>query len=515
MPLPDSDAPFNSELPLRIGTEEDFAAVSRLFREVGYEEERLCRIFKLSHLHEFAKIMEADFSTSSVEPALLGILIKVFFLVEPVAVQELEALIPSSAFKALWALDLLRPIGEEEGRPSSGPHLCRSTVWLYPSHGLLLVSDRTRQHTDAVFPALSPLTYRFLQRIGREPAEATLDLCSGCGVAALTLSSHSQRVVAADISERAVHFAGFNCRLNGKPNVVAVASDLYSAFEGQTFQKIVAHPPYVPSLSNETIWRDGGETGEMPIRRIVAGLNRFLVPGGRFYASCGGFDTEEASFEERVRSWLGSAQEEWDVIFALEFDKSPWHLAKEAANPGPDKQPERTLRMLQCFHQLRATEFVTGALMIHRRLRPVVPPAKPLTRRTQLSPISDGRSFEWWLRYLSWLEAFESLQQFSQLKPRVSPHLAIRITHRVQEQELAPVEFLLESSWPFRTETQVDARILQTLLKCDGSRTFADLFATAADLSLLPPGYQLSDFLQFGLKMIERGYLTVEELLPA
>src|SRR5437667_234719 len=86
--------------------------------------------------------------------------------------------------------------------------------------------------SDVVFPALDAGTLRFLGIIPRSSTAEALDLCSGTGIGALVLSRHAQRVVAADITARAAHFARFNALLNGCPNVAVAQGDLYAAGRG-------------------------------------------------------------------------------------------------------------------------------------------------------------------------------------------------------------------------------------------------------------------------------------------
>ena len=141
---------------------------------------------------------------------------------------------------------------------------------------------------DVVFPAIFRGTLRFLRVISKSPGEEALDLCSGTGIGSLVLSRHVRRVVASDLTARATHFARFNRLLNGCENVEVVQGDLYEPVEERTFDRIVAHPPYVPALSETHVFRDAGETGESVLERIVAGLPRHLRLGGTFYGLSAG-----------------------------------------------------------------------------------------------------------------------------------------------------------------------------------------------------------------------------------
>lgn len=494
---------MTSETPLLLPSSESFAITRSFLQNAGYTEDNVCSFLGIQRICDFEQIDLGRLPAVGAEPKPLGLLIRVFFLLQDATVTEIESSIPEDILEALQVLDLLRRTGEAP--------TFQSSVWLYPVAGFILASDRKKDLQDAVFPAISPLSYRFLKRMSRSAASEALDLCCGSGVAAMLLTQHCQRVLASDVSARAVHFANFNCQLNDCDRVETVESDFYSALEGKTFDRVVAHPPYVPSVSNAVVWRDGGATGEEPIHRIVEGLPRFLRPGGTFYASCGGFDTRDKTFEQRIRTWLGPSEGLFDVLFAVEFDKSPWHLAIDRrSTPAAHFEPG-SQRLLEGFNEIGALNFVTGALVIYRRAEAEVSlPREPLTLRTQLSPITDGACFDSCLCWWRWLSRTESPAGLSRLKPRPGSSLRVHINHTVREQELVPCSFILESSRPFHAETKVDPEMVQVLLRCDGKTTLTELYEIARKDSWVPDNLALPDFLKFSARMIERGYLEVD-----
>ena len=499
---------MNSELPLKLGAPETFLHLHSFLRSAGYSEANLCGLLGLERICDFQQVDLNRLPGDRGEAALLSLLARVFFLLQEVPAAEIQSLIPEDVLESMLALDVLAP--------ADGKGAFESRVWLYPIEELLLASDRTKNLPDAVFPAISPLSYRFLKRMSRISVPSALDLCSGSGVAALTLSQQCKQVVASDVSPRAIHFARFNCLLNHRSNVSVLGSDLYASLGAETFDRIVAHPPYVPSLSNAVVWRDGGATGEEPIRRIVAGLPQYLRPGGAFYAACGGFDTKEKPFELRVRDWLGSANGNFDVLFALEFDKSPWHLAVNQGSIQADDLHENQQRLLEQFSELGALSFVAGALVIERRIgEEKQRNREPLTVRTHLSPLTDGACFDNYLGWLRFVCRPEAPRELAQLKPRLGSTLRVNITHEVKEQQLLPIAFIVEAQRPFRAQTKVEAEIVRVLLRCDGKASLAELFEAARVDSLVPEKFTLVDFLQFGAKMIERGYLEIEMPLSA
>ena len=218
---------------------------------------------------------------------------------------------------------------------------------------------------DVVFPAIFRGTLRFLRVISKSPADEALDLCCGTGIGALVLSRHVRRAVASDITGRATQFARFNRLLNGCENVEVVQGDLYEPVEGRMFDRVIAHPPYVPALSETHVFRDAGETGEGVLERIVAGLPRHLRPGGTFYCLSAGWDTAEGPFETRIRGWLGDHSPEFDLILAQQEEMSPsqvvrWLSDKSAGGDGVREAFEKR------FTAAALERNVYGAIVLHR-----------------------------------------------------------------------------------------------------------------------------------------------------
>ena len=132
---------------------------------------------------------------------------------------------------------------------------------------------------------LVELAERFLSEERRD----VLDLCcgSGCIGIALAVRCHAN-VTAADISADALELTARNAQRNGV-SVQTVQSDFLDSVEGQ-FDLIVCNPPYLdraemdarePSLRFEPeIALYGGEDGLDFYRRLAAGYQRVLKPGG-------------------------------------------------------------------------------------------------------------------------------------------------------------------------------------------------------------------------------------------
>jgi release factor glutamine methyltransferase len=136
------------------------------------------------------------------------------------------------------------------------------------------------------------LVERVLQLVPRDREIKILELCTGSGAVAAALAKELPlaAIVATEISPKARDVAAENLRALGFADRVTVAlADLWPAVEDQSFDAIVANPPYIPSadiarLSTEVrgeprLALDGGTDGLDFYRRIVAGAYKFAVAG--------------------------------------------------------------------------------------------------------------------------------------------------------------------------------------------------------------------------------------------
>ncbi|MCU1583917.1 MAG: SAM-dependent methyltransferase [Microbacteriaceae bacterium] len=145
------------------------------------------------------------------------------------------------------------------------------------------------------------------------PVEAALDLGTGCGIQAMHAARHAVRVVATDISQRALNFASFNARLNDIRNIEFRLGSLFEPVAGERFGHIVSNPPFVITPRTAGVpayeYRDGGMVGDELVRSVVAGVAEHLAPGGTAqllgnweYRVAGGLRQQDGL--DRVREWV-------------------------------------------------------------------------------------------------------------------------------------------------------------------------------------------------------------------
>ena len=146
---------------------------------------------------------------------------------------------------------------------------------------------------------------RLAPHLCRQTSERLFDLCCGSGIQGLLAIANelADKVLAADISPRALRFTYFNAQLNGERYASRISTCLTDVYDGVPhewlpFDAILANPPFVavPRILREqhaasgasvhaewALYADGGADGADCLRAIIAGARdaTLLHPGGR------------------------------------------------------------------------------------------------------------------------------------------------------------------------------------------------------------------------------------------
>ncbi len=145
------------------------------------------------------------------------------------------------------------------------------------------------------------------------PVDTALDLGTGCGIQALHASRHARRVVATDISERALDLARLNAALNGVTNIEFRLGSLFEPVAGERFDHIVSNPPFVitPRLGDVPVYeyRDGGMVGDELVEAVIRGAAGHLTVGGVAQLLGNWEYRGNTSAFERITGWLDAPPE--------------------------------------------------------------------------------------------------------------------------------------------------------------------------------------------------------------
>lgn len=477
-----------------------------LLREIGYETDAVSARIGTRPVRGLLVARETPYA-GTVGDAL-DLAIRLLLLGEPAARSEVTALLPAGAPALLERLGLLRDVDGDGA-------LCHAPVALYPTAGLYIVSDHVRMlvgpgeaAADVVYPAVADTTIDFLASLPATPCDDLLDLGAGTGIAALqAAASYAGHAWAADITERATRMARFNARLNGLENVTVSCGDLYEPIRERTFDRIVAHPPYMPEPDPRLIFRDGGADGEQITRRIVEGLPAHLRPGGQLWCRFLGTDRKDAPLEQRLRAMLGAAEVEFDVVVAMSPAMTPAEYCGRLLGL-QGFTPASVDRQLAIFRELEVESIVTGFVVIerHTETRPAITARRRLPRRERFT----ASAIDWLLRWERAASEPSFGARLAATRPVLQPHAEVQLRHHMRAGELRAegCAAVTDFPFPFRFESTPGAALL--LARCDGTRTVVQLHAEMTGLGAVPEGVTLAQFVSLIYALVEGGVLEVE-----
>jgi len=173
-----------------------------------------------------------------------------------------------------------------------------------------------KEHEQVYSPAEdSTLLQRVILSQRVENVNRALDMCTGSGIQAITLSKTypSAKVVAADHNKIAVEIAKENCIANGAAKVDVVLSDLFSKVKG-TFDLIVCNPPYLPAhkydkddLLNTALV--GGKKGNEVILDFLEQAKKHLSANGTIFLLFSNFSNKDT-----IDVMLGQSMYQWSLV---------------------------------------------------------------------------------------------------------------------------------------------------------------------------------------------------------
>ncbi len=276
----------------------DLLPLYNRLKELGYNEENIYSRLGVKD-REFVMSTYLPFylRASLKKNTPLDKLIRLFTLARGIEAVEMEEIFEKTLLDFCEEVGLLSKLGS----------LYISEVDLFPCMGGIFATDHQftgDYRPNHVYP-LGHDSYMLARGIIPRLSRLTLDLCTGSGVQAILASCFSRNVIGVDMNRRALNFARFNALLNQVENVKFIRGDLYEPVMDRKFDLILANPPFVPAPEQKLDFRDGGETGEEILKKIVEGIPWFLNDGGYAQIVTVMVYMEGSRYPEKLHRWLG------------------------------------------------------------------------------------------------------------------------------------------------------------------------------------------------------------------
>jgi len=102
------------------------------------------------------------------------------------------------------------------------------------------------------------------------------------------------------------------------------------------------------------------------------------------------------------------------------------------------------------------------------------------------------------------------LQCILDAKPLAARGLELRVIHRLQNGELAPQEFTLETRYPFTVECSIQPWAAYLIARCDGKTTAREILGYLKENGVVAAGEREEEFADFLRVLISGGFLEIE-----
>jgi hypothetical protein len=237
----------------------------------------------------------------------LSTLIKLFLLQRQVDHADAERALPGLVDEMAAAGFLVQSLSEVAARMDCRPYAAEGVdLWVVSDLTPGLDGTATVVSGDYVL-GISQASSSLAQLTLRHDVTSALDLGTGCGVQALHLAEHADRVVATDVNQRALTMARFNAFLNQVDDKVDVRqSSFFEGLAGERFDLIATNPPFVisPATGERLVYRDSGLPGDRVVEHIVRTAPDHLTEGGWCQVLANWVIDAGRPWDERIATWL-------------------------------------------------------------------------------------------------------------------------------------------------------------------------------------------------------------------
>jgi len=425
----------------------------------------------------------------------LGTIIRLLVLDLPVRRDELATAIAPLPVALLGELGLVRPDGED----------IVPLTRIVPHDDLLIASDRRLSPGEHAphdhVPGVNRPSVTLAHLTVRSPVPSALDLGTGCGVEALLLARHAERVVATDISARAVAYASFNALLNRVSNVELRIGSWSEPVRGERFHTVACNPPYVISPETTYVYRDSGRPGHAVSEQVVRQVPAHLVEGGFASLMLSWVVTDPEDAAAPVRGWLeGSDCDAWILHYRTEDPLTTARSWNEADAIDPVAYGETLDRWLSYYASHGIEAIAYGTAILRRRAA-----ARNWIRVDELP---SGRLQPASAHILRVFAAQDHLAAIAD-ESLLGEHLELVDRHHVEQRlhighgpSVGSLELALDEGLGF--QAAIDPLTLALLEKLRGRTVRAALTDVAQANGIA--GERLASFLRSGLSTVRRMY---------
>jgi methylase of polypeptide subunit release factors len=360
--------------------------------------------------------------------------------------------------------------------------LVRPLVRIVPHDHLLITSDVRLRAGEAApadhVPGVHRPSVTLAHLTVRRQVRTFLDLGTGCGVEAMLASPHAERVLATDVSPRAVNFAAFNAQLNLTSNIEHRAGSWFEPVGDERFDTIVCNPPYVISPASEYIYRDSGLKGDSVSEQVVRSIPAHLADGGFGTVQISWVADPDGDEVEPVRRWVqDSGCDAWLLHYRTDKPLETAAVWNQMESGDPVKYGQTMDNWMAYYRELGIRGIAYGSLILRRRTGANWFRTDPLPAE-RLKPASDHIQRVFAAHDL--LAGTGDGERLLDVRMRVVPKAVAEQKLRFKDGEPQMERMNLTMDEGIGFQAGMDGQVLQLLTHLNGSRTLREALAEGA-----------------------------------
>ncbi len=355
--------------------------------------------------------------------------------------------------------------------------------------------------------------------IATEPVGSVLDLGTGCGIQSLHAARHADRVVATDISARALERAQLTFALNAVDTVELRHGNLFEPVTGDLFDRIVSNPPFVitPRRSGVPVYeyRDGGLVGDAIVEQVVRGAAEHLRPGGTAHL-LGNWEYRDAMGGDglaRVRSWITEAGLDGWVVERERQSPSEYAatwIRDGGTRVGTEAYDTLAAEWLDDFADRGVTAIGFGYVVLRRPVSPTgarFVRTEVLTSALGSAPTGIGDHL---LACFRAHDAMAPLDDHELLASRLTVARDVTEERHYWPGDENPTVIRLRQGGGFARTIDADAALAGLVGASDGDLSVGEIIGALADLLEVDEGALRDDLLPRVRELVVTGLLTLD-----
>ena len=434
----------------------------------------------------------------------LETLVRLFLLQTTVTAEQAEAALPGLVDRLSVEGILEQSVSEVAARLDVRPYAADDTrLWVVSDLTPGLDGAPQSVGPDHVL-GISPASTSLAQMTIRDPFGTALDLGTGCGVQALHLATHCDRVVATDVNKRALWITRFNAALNDVAAKIDVRDgSFFEPVRDERFDLIATNPPFVisPATGERLVYRDSGLPGDRVVEDIVRAAPDRLTEGGWCQILGNWIISADQPWDDRLESWLADDPYGTDAFVVQREVLDPAAYVelwlKDSGHHGAPDYLTRYDTWLSWFEEQRIEAVGFGWITLHRT--GLADPRRELLEWPYdvEQPIAPA------LR--SWGDA---------ARADIGPDSTLLRATDVQQETLGepgaedPATVILRQQRGLRRARQADTVEAALVGACDGDLTVGQILDALAQLLDRDAAQTRATYLPIAQELVREGFLT-------